>query len=71
MVAYEFYSRDEVDGDHLIGILPERRKSPERITSESIMNWITKLLGDHANVHNIFFVKIILDRSDNGNFSPK
>jgi hypothetical protein len=39
MVAYEFYWRDEKGKEHLIGILPERRKNPERITEESIFNW--------------------------------
>jgi len=35
MVAYEFYWRDDTEGVHFIGILPERRKRPERITQKS------------------------------------
>ena len=46
MVAYEFYWRDKVGVSHLVGILPERRKDPNRITNESIMNWVKKLMGN-------------------------
>jgi len=58
MVAYEFYLRNE-KGDRLIGILPERRKDPKRITPESIMNW-GRILGDGAgiNVNNIYFIQV-------------
>jgi hypothetical protein len=58
MVAYEFYSRDENYGDNLIGILPERRKDPRRITDESVINWVRKLLGREVDVGNIVFVRI-------------
>ncbi len=58
MVAYEFYRRDELNGYHLIGILPERRKHQERITEESIMKWVRILLGDTGDLHNIFFIKV-------------
>ena len=61
MVAYEFYSRDETDGYHLIGILPERRKHQERITEESIMNWVRMVLGDSRGLSNSCFVKVTLD----------
>ena len=37
MVAYAFYWIDETDKARFIGLLPERRKDPERITEESIM----------------------------------
>ena len=57
MVAYEFY-RQKPNGCHLIGILPERRKDLERITEESIMNWVRILLGDGADLRNIFFIKV-------------
>ena len=64
MVAYEFYSRDEINGCHLIGILPERRKHQERITEESIMKWVRMVLGDNADLNNICFVKVILDETE-------
>jgi len=61
MVAYEFYSRDGIDRDHLIGILPERRKNPERITEQSIMKWVRNILGDDRDIDRIFFIKVRLD----------
>jgi hypothetical protein len=59
MTAYEFYYRD-AKGVHLIGILPERRKNPERIDRESIMRWIRMVLGDHPTVedNDLFFVQV-------------
>jgi len=57
-VAYEFYCHDETGKEHLIGILPERRKNPERITGESIFNWVSKVIGSHADVKNIYFAQI-------------
>lgn len=58
MVAYEFYCRDAIEGLHLIGILPERRKNPERITEESIMNWGKMILGKNADLSNLFFAQV-------------
>ena len=42
MVAYEIHWRDETGRDHLIGILPERRRKVERITLGSIFGWVKK-----------------------------
>jgi hypothetical protein len=61
MVAYEFHRRDEKNKEDLIGILPERRTNPERITEESIMEWVRKVLGDDRDPTNIFFVKVTID----------
>jgi hypothetical protein len=36
MVAYEFYWRDPIKGYQLVGVLPERRKNPARITQALI-----------------------------------
>lgn len=58
MVAYELYWHDETEEAHLIGILPERRKSPERITQESILNWGRKVVGDSAETKEIFFTQV-------------
>jgi hypothetical protein len=59
MIAYEFYYRD-AKGDDLIGILPERRKNPERINQESIMKWIRMVLGDNADIdhNNVYFIQV-------------
>lgn len=63
MVAYEFYRRQQATGDQLLGILPERRKKQERITRESVMNWVRKVLGSHADAefHQIYFVRVEIE----------
>ncbi len=58
MVAYEFYWNDEMGKEHLIGILPERRENPERISNQLIMNWVRGILGDSARFEKIHFVKV-------------
>ncbi len=61
MLAYELYLYDEIGGYRLIGILPERRKDPKRITKESVLKWGRTLLGDSANDGNIFFKQVKID----------
>ena len=63
MLTYEFYRRDGINGDHLIGILPERRKGPERITRGSIMKWVRNVVGNGRNIDHIFFIKVTLDET--------
>jgi hypothetical protein len=58
MVAYEFYWRDRAGNEHLLGILPERRKKQERITEESIINWGKRIVVDNSSVKDIFFTQI-------------
>ncbi len=58
MLAYEFYARDKIGRDNLIGILPERRKNSERITQESIMNWGRLVAGDDTQVKDISFIQV-------------
>jgi hypothetical protein len=58
MTAYEFYYRDEKGKEHFIGILPERRKDPKRITKESVLNWGWKVIGDSSDVEDIYFVSV-------------
>ena len=58
MLAYEFYVKDGIDKFHLLGILPERRKDPLRITYESIMNWEKLIVGDSVDSNNIYFIQI-------------
>jgi len=49
MTAYEFYLRDERGKEHFIGILPERRGKPERITNDSILNRGTESHGSSSD----------------------
>jgi hypothetical protein len=58
MVGYELYWHDPTKGYQLIGVLPERRKNPKRITKESIMNWGKKYFGKNLNLNDIFFVEV-------------
>jgi len=44
MVAHEFYLNDSEGNKSLLGILPERRKDPNRITQKSILRWGRMLL---------------------------
>ncbi len=58
MIAYELYWHDKSGEVHLLGILPERRKDPQRITEESIMNWGKRVLGNQADIGNIYFIRV-------------
>jgi hypothetical protein len=60
MVAYEFYCRLKTGAEQLIGILPERRADSKRITQQSIMNWIVKVIPDHPNKESdeIYFIQV-------------
>jgi len=60
MTAYEFYWRDEIGKEHLVGILPERRKNPIRITKESILNWVSMFIGNNLDTNNVYFVQVEL-----------
>ena len=62
MVAYEFYCRDEAGIEHFIGILPERRTNPDRMTNNSVLNWGWTVIGDRSGVDNIYFVKVEMSR---------
>ena len=61
MLVYEFYWRDESGDTHLIGILPERRKNLNRVTNQSVMNWVKEMLGNE--VSNIFFNRVTINDS--------
>jgi hypothetical protein len=60
VIAYEFYCRDEIDGIHFIGLLPERRENPARITQESIMNWGKEVIGKEIEAKEIFFSQVAI-----------
>jgi hypothetical protein len=61
MVAYELYLHDGIKGYELIGILPERRKDPNRITKESVLKWGRMVLGNGANKKNIIIKQMRID----------
>ena len=61
MLAYELYTFNKKKGYEIIGVLPERRKNPMRITRDSVMNWGKSLLGDDVDSKNIFFRPVRID----------
>jgi hypothetical protein len=61
MVAYELFSYDEKNGYEFIGILPERRKDPKRITKESVLKWGRMILGSNKGGKQIFFKCMTID----------
>ena len=63
MVAYELYLHDGIKGYELIGILPERRKDPNRITKESVLKWGRMVLGNGANKKNIIIKQMRIDET--------
>jgi len=58
MVAYEFYLVDDEEEYHLLGILPERRNDPLRITPESILNWGRLIVGKNVDLSGFYFIQI-------------
>ena len=58
MVAYEFYLVDDFEEFRSLGILPERRKDPLRITQESIIKWGKLIVGDSVEDNKIYFIQI-------------
>ena len=60
MVVYEFYLLDQVKGNELVGILPERRKHTSRITKESVLHWAETVLGDELSNKNIYFIEVTI-----------
>ena len=63
MIVYKFYLRDAIKGDIFLGALPERRKNPQRITKESVINWGRKYFGKNTKDVDIFFIKTVLEES--------
>ena len=61
MVAYEFYLNDSEGNKSLLGILPERRKDPKRITQESILGWGRMLLYDTADGRRLFIERVAMN----------
>jgi hypothetical protein len=70
MVAYEFYWLEETGGYQIIGVLPERRKNPERITQKSILNWGEKIFGKDVDAKDIFFFQVVIDEKNVRVFRP-
>ncbi len=70
MVAYEFYWLDETKGYELLGVLPERRKNPERITQKSVMGWAEKIFGGKLSTKDIYFIRVTINEYTGMVFRP-
>jgi hypothetical protein len=70
MIAYEFYCLDPKKQYELIGVLPERRKNPARITQKSIINWVVKYFGNKLDLREIFFIEVTIDENTGRIFRP-
>ena len=57
MIGYELNWCDSIKGYQLIGVLPERRRNPKRITKESVLNWGEKYFGNNLNLNDVFFIE--------------
>jgi len=70
MIAYEFYLCGPIKGYELIGVLPERRKHPERITQKSVMGWVKKVFGDKFSTKDIHFIQVRINEYTGKIFRP-
>ena len=70
MVAYEFYLHDTIKGNELVGILPERRKDPTRITHRSVLHWAETVLGNSLSNKDIYYIKITITKDKRKIFRP-
>ena len=70
MVAYELYFLYQTGGYKIIGVLPERRKNPERITQESILNWGETIFGKGLKTRDCFFIQVMIDDETLNTFRP-
>jgi len=61
VVGYELYWHDPIKGYQLIGVLPERRRNPKRITKESVLNWGKKYFGNNLNLNDVFFIEVVIN----------
>ncbi len=66
MLVYELYTFNKKNGYELIGVLPERRKNPTRMTKESVIRWGRMLSGDDVDGKDIFFKPIEIERPGDG-----
>ena len=63
MKGYELYWRDPIKGYQLIGVLPERRSNPKRITKESVTNWGKIYFDWNLKENYMFFFQVAIDKN--------
>ena len=62
MVGYELYCWQDPKGYELIGVLPERRNDPQRITKKSVLNWGQKYFSIQLNLDDMYFIEVEINR---------
>lgn len=62
MVAYEFYVSDSKGNKTLLGILPEKRRNPKRITQKSILRWGKMCLYDTSDRRSLFYERVAINQ---------
>ena len=70
MIAYKFYWHDDIKGFQFIETVTERRRNPERITHESILNLGRMLFGRHADPTRIHYFRVSLGDVALGSWDP-
>jgi len=58
MIGYELYCWRDPKGYELIGVLPERRNDPQRITKESVLNWGQKYFASQLDLDDVYFIEV-------------
>ena len=71
MIAYEYYWRNDMRRYELLGVLPERRKDIDRVTTKSIIGFGKKFWGDNVDMDNILFIRISIDEMTGEISRPK
>jgi hypothetical protein len=66
MLVYELYTFNKEEGYQLIGVLPERRKNPTRITKESVIKWGRMLAGDDVDSKDIRLNPVAIENPADG-----
>ena len=70
IIAYEFCFRESRKGYEFLGILPERRKDPTRITKVSIKKLGRKIIGRTIDPKELFFTQVTIDRDSDRIIRP-
>ncbi len=61
MVGYNLYCWRDPKGYELIGVLPERRNDPLRITQESVLNWGQNFFAMQLHPDDLYFIEVEID----------
>ena len=70
IIAYEFNLRNGLNGSQFLGILPERRKDPRRITKDSIKKLGKKIIGRATESKELVFTQVTIDTDTNHIIHP-